>query len=96
MDFSDQVAIITGSSAGIGEAAAIGMAEGGAKLVINYAKNAEAADKVVAACKAAGGDAIAVQADVSDDAEGKTLVEAAMDKWGRLTFWSIMPARQNS
>ena len=84
MDFSDQIAIITGSSAGIGEAAAIGMAEGGAKLVINYSKNAEAADKVVAACKAAGGDAIAVQADVSDDAEGKTLVEAAMDKWGRL------------
>ena len=74
MEFLDQVAIITGSSAGIGEAAAIGMAEGGAKLVINYSKNAEAADNVVAACKAAGGDAIAVQADVSDDAEGKTLI----------------------
>ena len=84
MDFSDQVAIITGSSAGIGEAAAIGMAEGGAKLVINYSKNAEAAEKVVAACKAAGGDAIAVKADVSDDADCKTLVEAAMDEWGRL------------
>ena len=61
MDFSDQVAIITGSSAGIGEAAAIGMAEGGAKLVINYSKSADAAEKVVAACKAAGGDAIAVK-----------------------------------
>ena len=84
MDFSDQVAIVTGSSAGIGQTAAIGMAEGGAKLVINYAKNADAADKVVAACKAAGGDAIAVQADVSDDAKCKTLVETAMDKWGRL------------
>ena len=45
MDFSDQVAIITGSSAGIGEAAAIGMAEGGAKLVINYSKSADAAEK---------------------------------------------------
>ncbi|MBT5157613.1 MAG: SDR family oxidoreductase [Rhodobiaceae bacterium] len=84
MDFSEQVAIVTGSSAGIGQAAAIGMAEGGAKLVINYAKNADAAEAVVAACKAAGGDAIAVKADVSQDANCKTLVEAAMDKWGRL------------
>jgi 3-oxoacyl-[acyl-carrier protein] reductase len=84
MNFSDQVAIVTGSSSGIGQAAAIGMAEGGAKLVINYSKNAEAAEAVVAACKAAGGDAIAVQADVSKDANCKTLVEAAMDKWGRL------------
>ena len=84
MDFSDQVAIVTGSSAGIGEAAAIGIAEGGGKLVINYSKSADAAEKVVAACKAAGGDAIAVQADVSDDASGKQLVEAAMDEWGRL------------
>ena len=84
MNFSDQVAIVTGSSSGIGQAAAIGMAEGGAKLVINYSKNAEAAEAVVASCKAAGGDAIAVQADVSKDANCKTLVEAAMDKWGRL------------
>lgn len=84
MDFSDQVAIITGSSAGIGEAAAIGIAEGGGKVVINYASNADAAEKVVAACVAAGGEAIAVKADVSQDANCKTLVEAAMDKWGRL------------
>ena len=84
MDFSDQVAIITGSSAGIGEAAAIGIAEGGGKLVINYSKSADAAEKVVAACQKAGGDAIAVQADVSNDAEGKKLVDAAMDQWGRL------------
>lgn len=84
MNFSEQVAIITGSSAGIGEAAAIGVAEGGGKVVINYSKNVEAAEKVVAACKAAGGDAIAVKADVSEDAQGKALVEAAMDEWGRL------------
>lgn len=84
MNFSEQVAIITGSSSGIGEAAAIGVAEGGGKVVINYSKNADAAEKVVAACKAAGGEAIAVKADVSDDAQSKTLVEAAMDEWGRL------------
>ena len=84
MDFSDQVAIITGSSAGIGEAAALGIAKGGGKLVINYSKSADAAETVAAACKAAGGDAITVQADVSADADGKKLVEAAMDQWDRL------------
>ena len=84
MDFSDQVAIITGSSSGIGAEAAIAMARGGAKVVVNYSKSNEAANAVVAACKEAGGQAIAVGADVSDDAACRTLVEAAMDKWGRL------------
>lgn len=41
MDFSDQVAIVTGSSSGIGAAAAIGMARGGAKVVINYSKSSD-------------------------------------------------------
>ena len=84
MDFSDQVAIVTGSSAGIGQAAALGIAASGGKVIINYSKSAEAAEGVVAACKAAGGDAIAVQANVAEDSEGKKLVEAAMDQWGRL------------
>ncbi len=60
MDFSDQVAIITGSSSGIGAAAAIGMARGGAKVVVNFSKSSEAANAVVAACEEAGGEAIAV------------------------------------
>ena len=84
MDFSDQVAIVTGSSSGIGAAAAIGMARGGAKVVINYSKSSDAAEAIAAACVEAGGDAIAVAADVSDDAACRSLVEAAMDKWGRL------------
>ena len=84
MDFSDQVAIVTGSSSGIGAAAAIGMARGGAKVVINYSTSSDAAEAIAAACVEAGGDAIAVAADVSDDAACRSLVEAAMDKWGRL------------
>ena len=84
MDFSDQVAIITGSSSGIGAETAIAMARGGAKVVVNYSKSNEAANTVVAACKEAGGQAISVGADVSDNAACRTLVEAAIDKWGRL------------
>ena len=53
-------------------------------MVVNYASNKEGGEAIVAACKAAGVDAIAVQGDVSKDADCKRLVQAAIDKWGRL------------
>ena len=84
MDFSGQVAIVTGSSQGIGAAAARGLAERGAKVVVNYANNKEAAAETVAACEAAGSEAVAVQADVADDAGCKALVDTATKTWGKL------------
>lgn len=84
MQFTNQTAIITGSSAGIGASAALGFAEGGGKVVVNYAHNKDAADKVVAACKAAGGDAIAVCADVTQEQDCRALIDAAIDTWGAL------------
>lgn len=84
MDFSGQVVLITGSSQGIGAAAAQGFAQRGAKLVINYASNEDAAKQIVASCKKHGGDAISLQADVSDDAACKKLVEATIAQWGQL------------
>ncbi len=84
MDFNRQVAIVTGSSQGIGAAAARGLAAGGAKIVVNYASNKAAADATVAACKELGGAAIAIKADVADDTACKKLVEAAINEWGQL------------
>ena len=75
-----KTAIVTGSASGIGAATALELSKRGWSVVVNYSKSAEEAKKVAARCK----DAIAVQADVGDDAECKKLVKAALDKWGRL------------
>ena len=75
-----KVAIVTGSSSGIGEATARELAKRGWAVVINYSKSKAAAEKIAKEC----GDAIAVKADVADDAQCRALVKAAIDKWGRL------------
>ena len=71
---------MTGSASGIGAATAIELSKRGWNVVINYSKSEAEAKKVAAKCK----DAITVQADVGDDAQCKKLVQAAMDKWGRV------------
>ncbi|MGB7251668.1 MAG: 3-oxoacyl-[acyl-carrier-protein] reductase [Phormidesmis sp.] len=81
---TDKVAIITGSSRGIGKAAALALAEQGGKIVVNYARSSDAADAVVAEIEGAGGEAIALQADVSKAAQVDAMVKAAMDKFGRI------------
>jgi len=83
-DFSGQTVIVTGSSSGIGASAARGFAAGGANVIINYANSAAAADAVVADCRAAGGQAVAVQADLSEESACQRLVEAAIDHFGQL------------
>ena len=82
MEFKDQVAIVTGSSSGIGEAAAVGFAKGGGRVVINYSKNEQGALSVVDKCISSGGDAIAIQADVSIDSHCREVVDQAKKKWG--------------
>ena len=91
---TSKVAIITGAGNvhGIGAETARMLATKGWRVVINYRSNKESAEQVVAVCKAAckgpgavtGGDAIAVQADVSDDAACKALVAATLKAYGRL------------
>ena len=84
MDVSDRVVLITGASSGVGAALATKLAEMGARVVVNYSRSAEAAEAVVAQITAAGGQALAVQADVSEEADCKRLVDATMEHFGQL------------
>ncbi|MGB3573845.1 MAG: 3-oxoacyl-[acyl-carrier-protein] reductase [Phormidesmis sp.] len=79
-----KVALVTGSSRGIGKAAALALAEQGGKIVVNYARSSEAADAVVAQIEEMGTEAIALQADVSKADEVDALIKATMDKFGRI------------
>ena len=80
----DQVAIVTGASRGIGRAIAIQLASQGAKVVVNYASSSAAADEVVAEITAAGGEAIALQADVSQENQVDTLIKTTIEKFQRV------------
>ena len=84
MDMQGGVAIVTGSSSGVGAACARQLAERGAHVVINYASNAEGAEATRQACEGFGVETEVVQADVSQDVDCRRLAQAAMDRWGRI------------
>jgi len=81
----DKVLLVTGASRGIGAATARLAAQAGWAVAVNYAANARAADEVVDAIRAGGGQAIAVQADVADEAQVLRMFETVDAKLGRLT-----------
>ena len=81
----DKIVLITGGSRGIGAAAALLAAQRGWAVAINYLRHAEAANGVVRQIEAAGGRAIAVQADVAVEADVVTLFETVDHRLGRLT-----------
>jgi 3-oxoacyl-[acyl-carrier protein] reductase len=80
----NKVAVVTGASKGIGAGIAIALAAEGASVVVNYASSQSGANAVVAAITAAGGKAIAVQADVSKQEDITRLFTAALQAYGRL------------
>ncbi len=84
MRLKDRIALVTGSSRGVGRAVALGFAKEGAKVVVNYTSNENAANEVVNSIKSMGSDAIAVKADVAQKDDAEALVNAAVDKFGRL------------
>jgi len=79
-----KIAIITGAGRGIGRAIALQFAESGAKLVLNYRSSISQIEDLILTIKNAGGDAIAVCADVSKEDEAKGLIDAAIKHYGRL------------
>ena len=68
MAVTRRVAVVTGSSGGIGSAVAKTLAGAGYNVIVNYSRSAEAAEETVVACNAAGSDTLLVQCDVSDEA----------------------------
>ena len=79
------VVLITGASRGIGAATALLAARAGYAVAVNYSANSLAADEVVRQIRQAGGTAMAVQADVADEAQVLTMFEKVDAKLGRLT-----------
>lgn len=84
MKLKDKIALVTGSSRGIGRAVALAYAKEGAKVVVNYTSNEKAAKEVVEAIDKMDSQAIAVKADVAKKAETERLVQAGIDQFGRI------------
>jgi glucose 1-dehydrogenase len=83
-DLKGKVAVITGASSGIGRGIAIRFAQEKMKVVIGYSSGAERARETVDSIQQAGGEAIAVHADVASEEEIKGLIQRAVNAYGRL------------
>ena len=79
-----KTAVITGSATGVGAATALGLAQRGYNVLINYSKSEREAKESEAACRAAGADTLLVRGDVANDADCRAIVDAAMARWKRL------------
>jgi glucose 1-dehydrogenase len=90
-----QKAIVTGASAGIGEAIARHLAAAGAAVAVNYRSDPDSAKKIVDEIQAQGGEAIAIQADVSKEEAVHKLFEEALAHFGTLDILINNAGRQN-
>jgi glucose 1-dehydrogenase len=84
VNLKGRVAVVTGASLGIGRATAIAFGRAGAKVVVNFRSHRDQAEEVVAAVREVGSEAIAVQADVADQAAVERMIAETVEKFGRL------------
>ena len=84
MSSSSKVAIVTGSATGAGSAIAIALARKGYNVVINYTKSLKEAEETLQQVIDTGAEGLLFQADVSQDDACRAMVQATMDKWGRI------------
>ncbi|MEI8306800.1 MAG: 3-oxoacyl-ACP reductase family protein [Chloroflexales bacterium] len=84
MNFTGQVAIVTGGSRGIGQAVVCDLARRGVRVLFCYRERTQAAAETLAMVAESGGVAEAIQADVTNPATGPVLVSAALELWGQL------------
>jgi 3-oxoacyl-[acyl-carrier protein] reductase len=84
MRLKEKIAVVTGSSRGVGRAVALGFAKEGAKVVINYTSNEKAAEEVVGSIQSMGGEALSVKADVAQKSDVDKLIGSAIATFGGL------------
>jgi len=82
----EKVAIVTGSATGVGAATAVLLAEKGCNVVINYSRSKEEAMATAQLVEQHNVECIVFKADVSNDDECKSMVEAAIKKWGKIDY----------
>jgi 3-oxoacyl-[acyl-carrier protein] reductase len=81
-----KVALVTGSGRGIGRAIAMGLAKEGARVVVNYHSRQDAAEEVAREIIGTGGEVIIAKADVTNDAEVKSMVNQVVETWGTINI----------
>ena len=84
MVLNDSVAIVTGSGRGIGRAIALELAGAGVKVIVNYAGRVDKAEETVELIRVAGGEGLAVQADVSQAADVDRLIKTTIEHFGKI------------